>query len=72
MAVAKTPASEAHAYSAEGEQARVRQCCAADRQPVAAPASMVCPVNGARSNLVTMLTVRSLVRHLPMGMPHTQ
>ncbi len=37
-----------------------------------APAVMACPVNGARSKQVDMLTVKSLVRHLPLGMPNTQ
>jgi hypothetical protein len=33
---------------------------------------MACPVNGARSKQVDMLTVKSLVRQLPMGMLNTQ
>jgi hypothetical protein len=33
---------------------------------------MACPVNGARSKQVDMLTVKSLVRQLPLGMPNTQ
>jgi hypothetical protein len=33
---------------------------------------MACPVNGARSKQVDMLTVKSLVRQLPLGMPDTQ
>lgn len=37
-----------------------------------APATMPCPTNGARSKRVNMLTVRSLVRHLPLGMPKAQ
>ena len=37
-----------------------------------APAVMACPVNGARSKQVDMLTVKSLVRQLPLGMPKTQ
>jgi hypothetical protein len=37
-----------------------------------APAVMACPVNGARSKQVDMLTVKSLVRQLPLGMPNTQ
>jgi len=37
-----------------------------------APAVMACPVNGARSKQVDMLTVKSLVRQLPLGMPDTQ
>jgi hypothetical protein len=37
-----------------------------------APAVVACPVNGARSKQVDMLTVKSLVRQLPLGMPNTQ
>ena len=37
-----------------------------------APAVMACPVNGARSKQVDMLTVKSLVRRLPLGMAKTQ
>lgn len=37
-----------------------------------APAVMVCPLNGARSKQVDTLTVKSLVRQLPLGMPKTQ
>ncbi len=37
-----------------------------------APAAIACPVNGARSKQVDMLTVKSLVRQLPLGMPKTQ
>ncbi len=37
-----------------------------------APAVMACPVNGARSKQVDVLTVKSLVRQLPLGMPNTQ
>jgi len=37
-----------------------------------APAVKACPVNGARSKQVDMLTVKSLVRQLPLGMPNTQ
>ncbi len=33
---------------------------------------MPCPANGARSKQVDMLTVRSLVRRLPLRMPATQ
>ncbi|MFY9528133.1 MAG: (2Fe-2S)-binding protein [Candidatus Acidiferrales bacterium] len=33
---------------------------------------MACPVNGAPSKQVDMLTVKSLVRQLPLGMPDTQ
>ena len=37
-----------------------------------APAVMACPVNGARSKQVDMLTVKSLLRRLPLGMPNAQ
>jgi hypothetical protein len=37
-----------------------------------APAVAACPVNGARSKQVDRLTVKSLVRRLPMEMPNTQ
>ncbi len=33
---------------------------------------MACPVNGARSKKVDLLTVRSLLRHLPLGMARSQ
>jgi hypothetical protein len=36
------------------------------------PAILRCPVNGVRSKQVDMLTVKSLVRALPLGMPNTQ
>ena len=45
-------------------------CSAGDRSN--APAVMACPVNGTRSKRVDMLTVKSLVRQLPLGMPKTQ
>jgi hypothetical protein len=47
-------------------------CCSANANTEAAPAVMACPVNGARSKQVDMLTVKSLVRQLPLGMPNTQ
>jgi len=47
-------------------------CCSVSAKPAAAPAVMACPVNGARCKQVDMLTVKSLVRHLPLGMPKTQ
>ena len=46
-------------------------CCAVNAKTGAAPAVMACPVNGARSKRVDLLTVRSLVRQLPLGMPNT-
>jgi len=47
-------------------------CCSVNANTEAAPAVMACPVNGARSKQVDMLTVKSLVRQLPLGMPNTQ
>jgi CopZ-like zinc binding protein len=47
-------------------------CCSVNAKTGAAPAVMGCPSNGARSKQVDMLTVRSLVRHLPLGTPGTQ
>lgn len=46
-------------------------CCAANVRTGAAPAVMPCPVNGACSKQVDLLTVRSLVRQLPLGMQNT-
>ena len=46
--------------------------CCSMKDSFAAPAVAVCPVNGARSKQVDMLTVKSLVRRLPLGMPNTQ
>ena len=47
-------------------------CCSVNARTGKAPAVMACPVNGARSKQVDMLTVKSLVRMLPLGMPNTQ
>jgi hypothetical protein len=47
-------------------------CCSVNSKQPAAPAVLACPMNGARSKRVNMLTVRSLVRHLPLRMPATQ
>ena len=46
-------------------------CCSA-KSSCDAPAVAACPVNGARSKQVEMLTVKSLVRQLPLGMSNTQ
>lgn len=46
-------------------------CCEVNGNPPA-PAAVACPVNGARSKQVDTLTVKSLVRRLPLGMPNTQ
>src|SRR5438445_11817075 len=47
-------------------------CCSVNAKSGTAPAVMACPANGGRSKRVNMLTVKSLVRKLPMGMPNTQ
>ena len=47
-------------------------CCAVNGNSSTAVAVMACPVNGARSKRVDSLTVKSLVRKLPLGMPNTQ
>jgi hypothetical protein len=47
-------------------------CCSVNVKSGAAPAMMNCPVNGAHSKQVDMLTVKSLIRHLPLWMPNTQ
>jgi|SRR5260370_14074079 len=46
-------------------------CCSV-KGSSSAPVVAVCPVNGGRSKRVGMLTVKSLVRQSPLGMPHTQ
>src|SRR5260370_7451486 len=47
-------------------------CCSANAKSGSAPGVMACPANGGRSKRVDMLTVKSLVRKLPLGMPNTQ
>jgi Zinc binding domain/BFD-like [2Fe-2S] binding domain len=47
-------------------------CCSVNPKQATAPAVMACPMNGARSKQVDMLTVKSLVRRLPLRMPGTQ
>jgi len=47
-------------------------CCSVNSKQPVAPAVLACPENGARSKQVDLLTVRSLVRRLPLGMPQTQ
>jgi Zinc binding domain len=47
-------------------------CYSVNPKSGTAPAVMACPVNGARAKQVDMLTVKSLVRRLPLGMPNTQ
>ncbi|SRR5258707_11334108 len=47
-------------------------CCSMNTKSGTAPSVMVCPVNGACSKQVDVLTVKSLVRRLPLGMLNTQ
>src|SRR6266849_5051655 len=47
-------------------------CCSGNAKSAGAPAVMACPANGARSKRVDALTVKSLVRKLPLRMPNTQ
>ncbi len=47
-------------------------CCSVNPKNGTAPAVMPCPVNGARSKQVDVLTVKSLVRQLLLGMPNDQ
>lgn len=47
-------------------------CCSVNPTSDNAPVVMSCPVNGAGSKQVDMLTVKSLVRQLPLGMRNTQ
>lgn len=46
-------------------------CCTVNEKP-AAPAVLACPACGSRAKQVEALTVKSLVRHLPFGLPATQ
>jgi hypothetical protein len=46
-------------------------CCSV-KGTLVAPGMAACPENGARSKQVDALTVKSLVRRLPLGMPDTQ
>ena len=47
-------------------------CCSVNVKAGTAPEVMACPVNGARSKQVGVLTVKSLVRHTPLGMSNDQ
>ena len=47
-------------------------CCSVNARTGTAPTVLACPVNGARSKQVDVLTVKSLVRRLPLGMPNDQ
>ena len=45
------------------------ECCAVNEGQAKPPAVLACPVSGARSKQVNVLTVKSLVRHLGFGTP---
>ena len=47
-------------------------CCAVKETKAEVPATLLCPVSGTRSKQVEMLTVKSLVRYLPLAMLPTQ
>jgi hypothetical protein len=47
-------------------------CCAVKESQAKAPTALACPVSGARSKPVNVLTVKSLVRHLSFGAPRAQ
>ena len=49
----------------------MRGCCDVNANSITPPEVMACPVNGARCKRVNRLTVKSLVRKLPLGMPNT-
>jgi CopZ-like zinc binding protein len=55
-----------------GKEICMSKVCSAKSKIDTAPAVLACPVNGARSKQVDILTVKSLVRQLPLGMPDTQ
>jgi hypothetical protein len=46
-------------------------CCSV-KDKLAAPAVAACPVSGSRSKQVDLLTVKILIRQLPLGMPSTE
>ncbi len=50
----------------------MQDCCSVGEAQTRAPAVLACPASGTRAKQVDSLTVKSLVRHLPFGMPRTQ
>lgn len=48
------------------------ECRSVNEKTASTPAVMTCPVSGRRSKQVDMLTVKSLVRRLPLEMTNTQ
>src|SRR5258708_14689919 len=55
-----------------GEETCMSDCCSLNAKTDTAPAVVACPVSGRRSKQVDILTVKSLVRKLPLEMPNTQ
>lgn len=47
-------------------------CCSTNAGADSTPTAMACPGDGACSKQVDILTVKSLVRKLPLGMPNSQ
>lgn len=47
-------------------------CCSLPETRGTAPTVAACPVSGTRAKQVDLLTVKSLVRHLPFAMPRAQ
>lgn len=47
-------------------------CCSVNVKAGTAPEVMACPVNGARSKQVDVLTVKGIVRHIPLGILNDQ
>lgn len=58
--------------SGSGDQIGMSDCCSVNGVAGTVPVVLACPVNGTRSKQVDMLTVKSLVRQIPLNMPHTQ
>lgn len=54
------------------QEIHMRHCCSVSANSNNAPAVVVCPADGRRSKRVDRLTVKSLVRKLPLGMPKAQ
>jgi Zinc binding domain len=54
------------------KKSRTSQRCAVSAESGSAPLILSCPVTGTPSKQVHTLTIRSLIRQLPLGMPKTQ
>jgi len=48
------------------------ECCSVNTSRSPISAEMPCPLTGTRSKKVDFVTIQSLVRHLPFGMPPVQ